>query len=88
MNEFPNDFNNKIAIRLDQETVMVYEYKHWAVPVVCEACSSFDEYDAVDGMWRNYSCEHCLDESQYEKNAVILHNPTRDDIDKLFTWGL
>lgn len=72
--EFPNDYNVKMAVALDAETMVIYVHESNASPVICHACASSRDPAIIQELAMNehYSCEHSIDEYDTRDYALLV----------------
>lgn len=87
MLEFPNDFKADCIVELDNESVVYYGHQSNSNPVVCEACEGLEEYDPIEGVNRNYSCDHEEDEYDTRNYVAIIKRPDTIEIERIVAHG-
>ena len=84
MNQFPNDYDLRVAVEVDAETVIIYDVDSNSVPVVCEECMASEDEDLQEELALNpqYGCGH-LDDEYFTRNSVTMMKTPADN-DELY----
>jgi hypothetical protein len=84
--EFMNEYRVKLFVKLDDESIVVYEHESHSMAVVCEDCQELEDYGPGGGS-EYYSCDHCDDEFSSTYRTALIKTPDEDTLNSYLVHG-